>query len=174
MPLDQPVPDAADAMPDHKLSLRLWLRLLGCSTVIEKAVRARLAAEFDATLPRFDVLSALERHPQGLQLGELSRLLLVSNGNVTGVIARLVAEGLVDRRVDPNDARVARVSLTPQGRAAFLTMAAAHEIWIESMFEGLGREDQSELLTLLTRLRRVLARTQRRGPAARDQGARQR
>ncbi|HEX4181176.1 MAG TPA: MarR family transcriptional regulator, partial [Caulobacteraceae bacterium] len=89
------VSDPADATPDHKLTLRLWLRLLGCSTLIEKTVRARLTTEFDTTLPRFDVLAALERSPKGLQLGELSRYLLVSNGNVTGVIARLTAEGLV-------------------------------------------------------------------------------
>lgn len=167
MPLDDPHADLVDAASGHKLTLRLWLRLLGCSTLIEKVVRARLAAEFDATLPRFDVLSALERHPEGLQLGELSRLLLVSNGNTTGVIARLAAEGMVDRRTDPNDARVARVSLTPQGRSAFLAMAAAHEAWIEEMFEGVGREDQAQLLDLLTRLRKSLPKDQRRGASAR-------
>ncbi len=148
--------DPADATPDHKLTLRLWLRLLACSTLVEKTVRARLTSEFDTTLPRFDVLAALERCPKGLQLGELSRYLLVSNGNVTGVIARLTAEGLVDRRVDENDARVVRVSLTKTGREAFLEMAAAHEAWVEGLFEGLGHDDQAELLTLLTRLRRVL------------------
>jgi DNA-binding MarR family transcriptional regulator len=104
------------------------------------------------------VLSALERSPKGLQLGELSRYLLVSNGNVTGVIARLTQEGLVDRRVDENDARVVRVSLTKAGRAAFLDMAAAHEAWIEGLLEGMDHTDQTELLTLLTRLRRVLAK----------------
>jgi DNA-binding MarR family transcriptional regulator len=151
-------PDPADGTPDHKLSLRLWLRLLRCSTLLEKTVRSRLSAEFDTTLPRFDVLSALERSPKGLQLGELSRYLLVSNGNVTGVIARLTQEGLVDRRVDENDARVVRVSLTKAGRAAFLDMAAAHEAWIEGLLEGMDHTDQTELLTLLTRLRRVLAK----------------
>jgi len=156
MPQTQLTPDAADATPDHKLTLRLWLRLLGCSTLVEKTVRARLAAEFDTTLPRFDVLAALERAPEGLQLGELSRALLVSNGNVTGVIARLVAEGLVHRRVDGSDGRVVRVSLTGAGRKAFLEMAGAHEAWIDGMFEGLDHADQAELLTLLTSLRRVL------------------
>jgi DNA-binding MarR family transcriptional regulator len=153
-----PASDPADATPDHKLSLRLWLRLLRCSTLLEKTVRSRLAEGFDTTLPRFDVLSALERSPKGLQLGELSRYLLVSNGNVTGVITRLTQEGLVDRRVDENDARVVRVSLTKAGRAAFLKMAAAHEAWIEGLMEGLDHTDQTELLTLLTRLRRVLAK----------------
>jgi DNA-binding MarR family transcriptional regulator len=151
-------PDAADATPDHKLSLRLWLRLLGCSTLVEKTIRARLAATFDTTLPRFDVLATLERTPEGVQLGELSRTLLVSNGNVTGIVARLVTEGLIDRRVDEADARVARVSLTPAGRAAFLEMAATHEAWVETLFEGMAEADQTELLGLLTQLRRVLAR----------------
>jgi DNA-binding MarR family transcriptional regulator len=149
-----PVPDAADHAPHE--TLRLWLRLLTCSTVIEKSIRARLAAEFDTTLPRFDVLAALERAPEGLQLGELSNALLVSKGNVTGVIARLVEEGLVDRRVDQNDTRVARVTLTDAGRAAFRDMAAAHEAWVEEMFYGLGQEDRAQLMAILTRLRRTL------------------
>jgi len=134
MPQTQLTPDAADATPDHKLTLRLWLRLLGCSTLVEKTVRARLAAEFDTTLPRFDVLAALERAPEGLQLGELSRALLVYG----------------------SDGRVVRVSLTGAGRKAFLEMAGAHEAWIDGMFEGLDHADQAELLTLLTSLRRVL------------------
>lgn len=151
-----PAPDAADRAPREKETLRLWLRLLTCSTVIEKSIRARLAAEFDTTLPRFDVLAALERAPAGLQLGELSDALLVSKGNVTGVIARLVEEGLVDRRVDPNDSRVARVSLTEAGRTAFGEMAAAHEAWVEEMFDGLDQDDQTRLMAILTRLRRTL------------------
>lgn len=150
------VPDAADHAPHEKETLRLWLRLLTCSTVIEKSIRARLAAEFDTTLPRFDVLAALERAPDGLQLGELSSALLVSKGNVTGVIARLVEEGLVDRRVDRNDTRVARVSLTDAGRAAFRDMAAAHEAWVEEVFQGLDQEDRAQLMAILTRLRRTL------------------
>lgn len=151
-----PVPDAADRAPHEKETLRLWLRLLTCSTLIEKSIRARLAAAFDTTLPRFDVLAALERAPEGLQLGELSSSLLVSKGNVTGVIARLVAEGLVDRRVDRNDTRVARVSLTEAGHAAFRAMAAAHEAWVEEMFHGLDQDDQVQLMAILTRLRRTL------------------
>jgi DNA-binding MarR family transcriptional regulator len=157
--------DAADATPDHKRSLRLWLRLLGCSTRIEKAIRARLAAEFGTTLPRFDVMAALERAPAGLRLGELSHALLVSNGNVTGIIARLTAEGLVHRQADPGDARVARVTLTAAGRTAFLEMAAAHEGWVEAMFDSLAVDDQAELLGLLTRLRRSLAGAASADPA---------
>lgn len=143
---------AVEAAPPEKQALRLWLRLLDCSGLVEKIVRARLGERFDTTLPRFDVLAALERAPQGLQLGELSRWLKVSNGNVTHVIARLVAEGLVDRIADANDGRVFRVSLTPAGRAAFAEMAAAHEAWINGLFAGVGAEDQAALLALLGRL----------------------
>lgn len=144
-------PEATD-----KLSLRLWLRLLACSTEVEKTVRARLAEQFDTTLPRFDVLAALERAPDGLQLGELSRRLRVSNGNVTGIVTRLVAEGQVERTVDPRDGRVFRARLTPAGRAAFLDMARAHQGWIASLFGGLGEAEQAQLLALLTGLRHYL------------------
>jgi len=148
-------PERAE-IPD-KLTLRLWLRLLACSTLVEKTIRARLAREFATTLPRFDVLAALERAPAGLQLGELSKSLRVSNGNITGIIARLVAEGMVDRQADESDARVARVSLTPSGREAFLRMSGAHQAWVEALFGGIDGEEQAELLALLSRLRRALA-----------------
>jgi DNA-binding MarR family transcriptional regulator len=148
---------ADEAAPADKQALRLWLRLLDCSSLIEKIVRARLAEGFDTTLPRFDVLAALERAPQGLQLGELSRWLKVSNGNVTGIVARLAAEGLIDRSVDANDGRVFRVSLTPAGRQAFLAMAAAHEGWINALFAGVSAADQGELLALLSRLQASVA-----------------
>jgi DNA-binding MarR family transcriptional regulator len=151
--------EAADSADPGRVSLRLWLRLLACANLIEKTVRARLAAEFSTTLPRFDVLATLEQAPDGLQLGELSRLLRVSNGNVTGIIARLTREGLVDRKTQPSDGRVVRVSLTPAGRAAFGPMARAHEAWIEELTQGFDAADQETLLELLTRLRRTLARS---------------
>ncbi len=147
---------ADGSAPAHKQALRLWLRLLACSNRVEKTVRARLADEFDTTLPRFDVLAALDRAPGGLQLGELSRSLRVSNGNVTGVVGRLTAEGMIDRVVDPKDGRVFRVSLTPVGREAFREMAAAHETWISSALGPLTDDEQAQLLALLTRLWRGL------------------
>ena len=140
------------AVPD-KLTLRLWLRLLACETHIEKTLRARLASEFASTLPRFDVLAALEGAPDGLQLSALSRRLRVSNGNVTVVVSRLTAEGLIDRRVLPTDGRAFRVSLTAKGRAAFLAMAKAHEAWIAEMFAGLDAGEQAQAFALLGALR---------------------
>ena len=105
--------------PHSKQSLRLWLKLLSCTTVIENWLRNRLRAEFGTTLPRFDVLAALDRHPEGLRMGELSRYLLVSNGNVTGIVQRLEEEGLIEREQAPNDRRAIRVRLSPKGRALF-------------------------------------------------------
>ena len=114
-------------MAEGKDSLRLWLRLLTCSTMIEREVRARLRSQFGATLPRFDMMAALEREPDGLNMGELSRRLMVSNGNVTGVADRLAREGLVKRWSPPDDRRSSRLALTARGRKEFTAMAKAHQ-----------------------------------------------
>ncbi len=139
--------------PHSKQSLRLWLRLLSCSMVIEKRIRQRLAEEFDTTLPRFDLLAALERHPAGLTMGELSSALLVSNGNITAIVDRLVDEGLIERSQNSLDRRVQRVSLTPRGRRQFARMAAVHEQWLDAMMRDLANEDFEALLAGLHRLR---------------------
>ncbi|MEE8546360.1 MAG: MarR family transcriptional regulator, partial [Alphaproteobacteria bacterium] len=111
---------------------------------------------FDTTLPRFDVLAQLDRAPEGLWMGDLSRRLMVSNGNVTGLIDRLATEGLVSRETAPGDRRKQMVRLTPAGRKAFDTMAPAHEAWIVDIMSGLGAEDRRQLLELLGRLRTAL------------------
>ena len=111
-------------MTDSKQRLRLWLRLLSCTTAIEKKARAMLNARFGTTLPRFDVMAALDREPDGLTMSGLSELLLVSNGNVTAIVARLVEDGLVTRTRDKADRRVLRVKLTAKGRRDFRGFAA--------------------------------------------------
>jgi len=98
---------------DHKTELRLWLRMLTCTTLIENEVRRRLREAFDITLPRFDVLAQLDRSPEGMTLGELSQRMMVSNGNMTGLVDRLVEQGLLRRRPSPTDRRAQIVSLTP-------------------------------------------------------------
>ena len=114
---------------DH-LSLRLWLRLFTCTTMIERRVRERLRERFDITLARFDLMAQLARTRHGLRMSELSRRLMVTGGNVTGLTDQLVAEGLVVRREDRSDRRAYTVSLTPKGRRQFDAMAAEHERWI--------------------------------------------
>ena len=142
---------------DDKLELRLWLRLLSCSTQIEQEVRSRLRKNFGTTLPRFDYLAQLERHPEGLRMNALSRYLMVTGGNVTGLTDQLVAEGHVERLPDPQDRRSLIVRLTPSGRQHFLRMAQAHEAWLVEMFEGFDAEHKEALYELLGRLRVHLA-----------------
>lgn len=147
----------AAAPSEGKPALRLWLRLLASSNLIENEVRARLRQRFDVTLPRFDLMAQLERAPEGLSMGELSRRLMVSNGNVTGVTERLVGEGLVTRVAAPADRRSQIVRLTPAGRAAFAEMAAEHERWMAGFFAGLEREELAELMRLLGRAKQSVA-----------------
>jgi DNA-binding MarR family transcriptional regulator len=130
---------------DHHDSLRLWLRLLSCSTLIESHIRQRLQSEFSTTLPRFDLMAQLERCPEGLKMGELSKRLMVTGGNVTGVTDGLEKDGLVARVTDVKDRRAFRVKLTPGGQRLFKKMAAAHERWIIDLFEGLPPKGLQQL-----------------------------
>ena len=142
--------------PDGKSRLRLWLRLLTCSGLVERAVRRRLRQEFAATLPRFDLMAALDRAPAGLTMGELSQHLKVSNGNVTGVVERLVGEGLVERTALPTDRRSYRVALTATGRTAFAAMAERHAGWIDRLLGDLSDGEIEQLMGLLARLRQTV------------------
>jgi DNA-binding MarR family transcriptional regulator len=145
------------ASVDDHMALRLWLRLLACANLVEAPLRSRLRAQFDgASLPRFDLMAQLERHPQGLKMRELSKRLMVTGGNVTGLTDKLVAEGLVERRDDPNDGRAFTVLLTAEGRRQFRVMARAHEQWVVELFDGLGTAQQAALFELLGELKRSL------------------
>jgi len=148
-----------EGAPHSKQSLRLWLRLLGCSTMIEKKARAMLIRRFDTTLPRFDVMAALDRAEDGLTMSELSGQLLVSNGNVTAIVSRLVADGLIARAQDKNDRRVLRVRLTAKGRRDFRAMAGEHERWIEQLLAGLADDEINQLLAGLGRVRASIERS---------------
>ncbi|MGK7870578.1 MarR family winged helix-turn-helix transcriptional regulator [Falsiroseomonas sp. E2-1-a20] len=139
----------AHAPPGHKDELRLWLRMLTCTTLIEGEIRRRLRRDFDTTLPRFDLLAALDRVPTGLSLGEVSQRMMVSNGNVTGLAARLEAEGLVERRVRPGDKRAQMLRLTAKGRRDFARQSAAHEAWVAELLEGMAEGERGALFLLL-------------------------
>jgi len=143
---------------DHHDSLRLWLRLLTCTSLIENQVRKSLAANFKTTLPRFDLMAQLERTPDGLQMGELSRRMLVTGGNVTGIVDQLERAGLIARTTDPDDRRAYRVKLTKEGRRSFSKMAAEHESWIVKLFDGISVREQRALNDSLLRLRTHLTR----------------
>jgi DNA-binding MarR family transcriptional regulator len=137
---------------DH-LALRLWLRLLSCTNLIEAPLRTRLREQFEGSLPRFDLMAQLDRHAGGLKMSELSRRLMVTGGNVTGLTDKLVTEGLVERRDHPEDRRACTVSLTPEGKRQFRSMARAHEAWVVELLGGLTAAQQAQLFELLGRLK---------------------
>lgn len=143
----------ARAQAEDHLDTRIWLRLLACSTDIEQVVRRQLRVRFHTTLSRFDYLAQLERHRDGLRMSELSRCLMVTGGNVTGLTDQLVDEGLVERTEDPSDRRVWRVRLTAPGRKRFAQMAAEHETWLSDLFAGLPMNDKRQLFQILGQLR---------------------
>jgi DNA-binding MarR family transcriptional regulator len=143
----------------HHESLRLWLRLLTCTLMIEGRIRARLRDRFAMTLPRFDLLAQLERHPEGLRMGELSRRLMVTGGNVTGLTDQLVGEGLVLRVPIPTDRRAYSIRLTAKGKRAFDAMASEHERWVIEMLSGISAEERDRLHALLGRVKTTI-RTQ--------------
>jgi len=137
---------------DHR-ALRIWLRLLTCTQLIEQRVRSRLRERFATTLPRFDLMAQLERHREGLKMNELSRLLMVTGGNVTAIVDQLEKEGLVERLDEPADRRAFRIRLTRAGERSFGEMACAHEEWVVELLAGLSRREHEELLKLLAKVK---------------------
>ena len=141
----------------HHQALKLWLRLLSCTTRIEGVIRNRLRCEFAITLPRFDLLAQLEREPDGLTMGELSQRLMVTGANVTGITDQLEAEGLVTRAMHPTDRRAFAVQLTARGRRQFRRMAAIHEQWVIELFAGWDNKQKNQMYALLASLKQHVA-----------------
>jgi len=137
---------------DHH-ALRIWLRLLTCTQLIERQVRSRLREQFGSTLPRFDLMSQLERHRDGLKMNELSRLLMVTGGNITAIVDQLETEGLVERLDHAEDRRAFRIRLTRAGERSFAEMARMHEEWVVELLAGLSRREQDDLLKLLAKVK---------------------
>ena len=137
---------------DHA-SLKLWLRLLACTTQVETEIRRRLRRRFGISLARFDYMSQLYRHRAGLKMKALSRCLMVTGGNVTGLTDELERDELVVREQDPADRRSSLVRLTPKGRRAFEAMAKEHEIWILELLGSLDADAVQQLYHALGKLR---------------------
>jgi DNA-binding MarR family transcriptional regulator len=153
MPSPAPVDRESIARSEDHHALRIWLRLLTCTQLIERQVRSRLREQFASTLPRFDLMSQLERHREGLKMNELSRMLMVTGGNVTAIVDQLENEGLVERLDEPADRRAFRIRLTRAGERAFAEMARAHEGWVVELLAGLSRREQDDLLKLLAKVK---------------------
>lgn len=146
---------ASDA--ETRDAVRLWLRLLSCTMVIEKRIKRGLAEQYATTLPRFDIMAALDRAEAGLSMSALGRALLVSNGNITGLVQTLLRDGDVAMATAPGDRRTAVVTLTEAGRARFRMMASSHHGWVDAMFAGLSGAEKAQMLGLLGNLRGSVA-----------------
>ena len=141
------------AHSEHADALRLWLRMLTCTQLMEKQLRGKLRDAFNTTLPRFDLLAQLERAPGGLKMRELSQRMMVTGGSITGITDQLVAEGMVERSTPDCDRRAYLVRLTPAGRTNFAAMARDHEEWVVQAFAQLGSYDIAALHGLLGRVK---------------------
>jgi DNA-binding MarR family transcriptional regulator len=141
------------ARRDDHSALRIWLRLLTCTQLIERRVRSGLREQFETTLPRFDLMAQLDRYPDGLKMNELGRLLMVTGGNVTAIVDQLEKESLVERLDEPGDRRASRIRLTRNGRRSFAEMARVHEQWVVQLLSGLSKREQDDLLKLLAKLK---------------------
>lgn len=140
------------------MDLRVWVRLLSCAMRIEKRLRRNFADQFGTTLPRFDIMASLDRYPEGQTMGDLSRALLVSNGNVTSIVKQLESQKLVTTRTDPNDRRSAIVSLTEEGKRQFGEMAEAHHGWVREALGDFPASKQKQLYDLLDDLKTSIGR----------------
>lgn len=146
-----------DEADEHAPEIRLWLRMLACTTIIEASLRQKFREQFDFTLPRFEVLAQLDREPGGIVLGELSKRLMVSAGNMTPIIERLIKDGFITRVPSSLDRRLQIVCLTMDGRKKFRRMAKKNGEWLATIFGALPREEVEQLTQQLVRLKRVVA-----------------
>ena len=162
MSLAQQIRELHDGALGDRSSVRVWLRLLSCTLAIEKEVQRRFADQ-DMTLPRFDILAALDRKPEGLPMGALSRALLVSNGNVTQLVQKLVRDGLVEMSPLPSDRRSSIVRLTGEGQERFQKLARLHHDWIDGMLAGLDFTQRERLYVALGVLKMSIARATQEG-----------
>lgn len=143
---------------DDAPNLRLLLRLLSCSTIIENEIRSRLRSEFHITLPRFSLLAQLSSTRGGLNMGELSRRMLVTNGNITGIVDYLEKHGLIERIQQISDRRCSHICLTNKGRRCYREMADSYELWVEELFAPLSTSTCTQLLAGLDQLRHAAFR----------------
>lgn len=155
---EQDAPEKYGGQLHGPMSVRLWLRMLSCTMVVEKRLRRRFIEQFDTTLPRFDVMAALDRRHDGISMGELSQMLLVSNGNVTSIVRQLQGSGLVEVEPAEHDRRSLIVTMTKTGYARFAEMAEAHHRWIGAMLADVPENLQQEMFALLARVKSSIGR----------------
>lgn len=156
LPVDPPPDIESRVRHDDHHDLRLWLRLLACCNLLESEVRGRLRVEYGTTLPRFDLMAQLDRAPDGMKMSELSRHMMVTNGNITGITDQLERDGLVERSKVATDRRSSIIKLTPKGQRAFRKMAQSHEEWIQTLMAGLPASTHESLFEGLAELKQLI------------------
>lgn len=149
---DAPDLESRVVSSDHQ-DIRLWLRLLSCTTFIENEIRSRLRNEFQTTLPRFDLMAQLQHESDGMKMSDLSRRLMVTNGNITGIADQLEKDGLVERTKLDTDRRSSLIKLTPKGRKLYQKISQAHESWVRTLFASLSKSSHQKLYEQLGELK---------------------
>lgn len=150
------LPDLESSRTDKAADdTRLWLRMLSCCNLIENELRSRIRSEFQTTLPRFDLMSQLAYAPKGLKMSDLSKLMMVTNGNITGITDQLEKDGLVERIRDESDRRSSIIKLTAKGKRYYKRLQHAHENWISTLLSGLAPNSRSALFDLLGDLKQA-------------------
>mgnify|MGYP001030495013 FL=1 len=144
------------ARPEDHGDLRLWLRLLTCCNLLENDIRSRLRTEYETTLPRFDLMAQLLRVPEGMKMSELSRHMMVTNGNITGITDQLEKEGMVERNKVATDRRSSIIKLTAKGKRTFRKMAESHEQWIQGVMAGMSEKSKKNLFEALGELKLIV------------------
>jgi len=143
-------------IPRDKDGLRLWLRIVACTQMVEQEIRVMLREKFSMTLPRFELLAALDRVPDGLTMGELSRWLMVTKGNITGIAERLSEDGFIKRQPTPTDRRSFVVTLTPKGRKLFKEMETQYERLLDEVFVEISIDDFDSFTGVLAKVKEVI------------------
>ena len=143
-------------IPSEKEGLRLWLRIVSCTQMVEQEIRTMLRDKFDTTLPRFELLSALDRVPDGLSMGELSSWLMVTKGNVTGIAERLSEDGFIKRNPTPTDRRSFCVTLTPKGKKLYKEMEEEYEQLLDRLFSDVSLDDSDTFTGVLAKVKEVV------------------
>lgn len=143
-------------IPRDKDGLRLWLRLVACTQMVEQEIRVMLREKYAMTLPRFELLAALDRVPDGLTMGELSRWLMVTKGNITGIAERLSEDGFIKRQPTPTDRRSFVVTLTPRGRKLFKEMETEYETFLDQIFAEISIDDSDSFTGVLAKVKEVI------------------
>ena len=143
-------------IPREKEGLRLWLRIVSCTQMVEQEIRTMLREKYDTTLPRFELMAALDRVPDGLTMGELSGWLMVTKGNVTGIAERLSEDGYIKRTPTPTDRRSFCVTLTPKGKKHFKEIENAYEQLLDRLFSDVSLDDSDMFTGVLARVKEAV------------------